>query len=358
MLGSRSGASGGAKAKGATGATNARGGEAVTGAHAVSGAWLSLLWSAAHYALLPAIAPEHAVRAEVARLCSAHGRRASLCALEARPPPNARGELYAAQPSFAPVLVGPPGAVHGVLPVSALLETAGPEGALLLWVRTAGRSGGLPDGVAATPLVDATLRLDERGAVVRAQGVWQWHGHSEPLRRQRPRAGSLRGAAPWRRGIEPLPEKVGMAAAAILFATLTSENERRRAAQLLQRRFAVSRMRRRLKMLLKESRGADSGTRARTALAAADGGCHSRHGDTQAMEPDAPCSAALRSRAPRSRDRAVGSPDGRGRSLMARDGCGRAMRARAGCAAFASCAHAASMPRRRSPPPGGGVTAC
>ena len=94
-----------------------------------------LLWAVAENVLLPYLSPEPLVRAECHQLClrgtSASGGVATRLVL----PPSCQLAL--------------PGAVHGVLPVSSLVETAGPDGALLLWMRTAARAAGLQEGAAA-----------------------------------------------------------------------------------------------------------------------------------------------------------------------------------------------------------------
>lgn len=81
------------------------------------------LWAASHALLIPALAPEAEVREECSRLCLAVHRQAAAKAAAAgraapRPPRHAGA---------------PPGALAGVLPVAQLVETAGGDGALLLW---------------------------------------------------------------------------------------------------------------------------------------------------------------------------------------------------------------------------------
>ena len=93
-----------------------------------------LLWAVAEAVLLPCLSPEPLVRAECQQLCI-RGVASEATATRLTLPPSRQLAL--------------PGAVRGVLPVSALVETAGADGALLLWMRTAARAAGLQEAAAA-----------------------------------------------------------------------------------------------------------------------------------------------------------------------------------------------------------------
>ena len=164
------------------------------------GAWRALLWACARHALIPSLAPEGSVRAEIRRLCAPH--------------------------------LSPPGAVDGVLPVAGMLETAGADGALLLWLRTAARAGGLSDAACGS--------LQWRGLFGWSQlpllSVAKAYGAPCPYQR---------GASPayelleiMRTGdIATVSDEVAAAAAAVLYAGLTVPAAHQRAARRLQSRF-------------------------------------------------------------------------------------------------------------------------
>ena len=198
------------------------------------GAWRSYLWAAASAVLMPSLAPEASVRAEVSRLCTATTKTAA---------------------TDRASTIGPPGAVNGVLPVAAMLETAGAHGALLLWLRTAARSGGLGEPESASlewpsifgsgAAVDAIVRTYSSSSGGGGGGGPLVGGAADEL------FGLLRG------GEESCAkEEVAAAAAAVLYASLTTPAAERRAALQLQKRFVAIRTRRKLRELRSSLPGA------------------------------------------------------------------------------------------------------
>ena len=184
-------------------------------------AWMRLMWDVFDAIILPRAAAETPVRNEVARLCCA-------------------GSLSHASP---------PGAIHGVLPVGKILETTGPYGALLLWIRTAARSGGVDEASAATiqwsSLIGSRSDILTRVAHVYGQTLTAATMGADELF-ETLRDGCLAAAA------TTSVERIGVVAAAVLYDRLVSASSRRRAACALQRRFVARRVTERLQMLRRD----------------------------------------------------------------------------------------------------------
>ena len=210
------------------------------------------LWAAAEALLLPALAPEAEVRAECARLCR-----------------KVRAQQSSAQPLPHLTLAAPPGAhTAGVLSVEQLVETAGCEGALLLWVRCAAWRGGLPEEAAAA--VDWATVFGWSGAALRA--LLRAYGETEAslcsgaAARLAPKLfEALRGGVPVR-GVAERP--VTAAAVAILFGEVRGAARRRSAARTLQSRFVLRHARVRIANIRRDKAAARLQARSRGRAAA------------------------------------------------------------------------------------------
>ena len=131
-----------------------------------------------------------------------------------------------------------------MLPVAAMLETSGLEGALLLWLRTAARAGGLTEEASASLQWCGVFGSSATTSSPALTAILKTYGSNDVALPAEELFSILQ-----RMNTDEVTERVASSAAAILYSTLAVPAARRRAALQLQKRFVVMRSRKLLKRM-------------------------------------------------------------------------------------------------------------